>query len=103
VKGSQFVTALVYSDAQTKKDIEVPVTGIFVEIGSIPNTDFAKEATKLDQYGHIIVDPKNQRALGEGIWAAGDCSDGLFHQNNIAAGDAVKAIEDIFLFIHARK
>ena len=35
-----------------------------------------------------------------GIWAAGDCTDGLYHQNNIAAGDAVKALEDIYLELH---
>ena len=33
------------------------------------------------------------------VWAAGDCTDGLYHQNNIAAGDAVKALEDIYLFL----
>lgn len=102
VKGDKFVTGFVYTDAQTKKDVEIPVTGIFVEIGSIPNTDFAKDVIALDQYNRIIVNPKNQRASVDGVWAAGDCSDGLFHQNNIAAGDAVKAVEDIYLFIHAK-
>ena len=37
-----------------------------------------------------------------GIWAAGDCTDGLYHQNNIAAGDAVKALEDIYMHLHTR-
>jgi thioredoxin reductase len=36
------------------------------------------------------------------IWAAGDCTDELYHQNNIAAGDAVKALEDIYMFLKAR-
>jgi len=31
--------------------------------------------------------------------AAGDCTDGLYHQNNIAAGDAVKALEDIYVWL----
>jgi len=56
----------------------------------------------LDGYGRIKVDPKNQRASSLGVWAAGDCSDGLYHQNNIAAGDAVKALEDIYYFLKAR-
>jgi thioredoxin reductase (NADPH) len=100
VKGDKFVTSIVYTDSQMKKDVEIPVTGIFVEVGSIPNTDFAKDLIALDQYGRIIVNAKNQRASVEGVWAAGDCSDGLFHQNNIAAGDAIKAVEDIYLFLH---
>ena len=101
VKGSKFVTSFVYIDTTSDKDVELPVTGIFVEIGSIPNTSFAKDVVKLDQYNRIPVDAKNQRAA-PGIWAAGDCADGLYHQNNIAAGDAVKALEDIYLYLHAK-
>ncbi len=101
VKGDKFVSSLVYTDTTSNQDTEIPVTGIFVEIGSLPNTDFAKDIIKLDEYGRVIVNAKNQQSTTEGIWAAGDCTDGLFHQNNIAAGDAVKAIEDIYLHIHA--
>lgn len=102
VRGGKFVTNLIYTDTKANKDIDLPVTGIFVEIGSIPNTGFAKDIVKLDQYNRIIVDPKNQRASTDGIWAAGDCTDGLYHQNNIAAGDAVKALEDIYLYLKAQ-
>jgi len=102
VKGTKFVTGYVYNDAKTGKDVEIPVTGIFVEIGSIPNTDFIKDVVKLDPYNRITTDFKDQKTTTEGIWAAGDVTDGLYHQNNIAAGDAVKALEDIYLYIHAK-
>ncbi len=106
VKGGKFVSSLVYTDTKKSADVELPVTGIFVEIGSIPNTAFAKDVVKLDKFNRIPVDAKNQRAVlvngGSGIWAAGDATDGLYHQNNIAAGDAVKALEDIYLFLHAK-
>jgi alkyl hydroperoxide reductase subunit F len=102
IKGQKFVTSMIYTETKTNKDTEIPVTGIFVEIGSMPNTDFAKQAIKLDEYNQIITDPRNQRTSTLGIWAAGDATDGLFHQNNIAAGDAIRAIEDIYLFIHAK-
>lgn len=101
VAGDRFVTSLTYTDAKTKKDVTLAVTGIFVEIGAIPNIDFAKDLVALNKAGHVVTDPRNQRTSVTGIWAAGDCTDGLYHQNNIAAGDAVKAIEDIFLFLHA--
>ena len=79
------------------------MTGIFVEIGAIPNTAFAKgAAVKLNESNHVITDPRNQRTTVDGIWAAGDCTDGIYHQNNIAAGDAVKAIEDIYLYLRAK-
>lgn len=101
VKGGQFVGSLVYKNTSAGSNIEIPVTGIFVEIGSTPNTDYARNITNIDAFGRVTVDPKNQRASTEGIWAAGDCTDGLFHQNNIAAGDAVKAIEDIYQWLTA--
>lgn len=101
VKGDKFVNAFVYTDSKTNTDIELAVGGIFVEIGSIPTTYFIKDLVKLTPYNQVIVDPRNQRASVDGIWAAGDCTDGLYHQNNIAAGDAVKALEDIYLFLKA--
>jgi len=102
IKGDRFVTSFIYTNTKTGTDVEIPVTGIFSEIGSLPNTDFAKDLVKLDKFNHIIVDPQTQRASQDGIWAAGDCTDGLYHQNNIAAGDAVKALEDIYLYVNAK-
>jgi len=102
VKGGKFVTSLIYTDTSSGIDTEIPATGIFVEIGSIPNTDFIKDIVTLDAFNRIITNPRNQRASVDGIWAAGDVTDGLFHQNNIAAGDAVKAVEDIYLWLHAK-
>lgn len=101
VKGDKFVNAFVYTD-KDGKDVELSVSGIFVEIGSIPTTYFAKDLVKMDEWQHIMVDPRNQMTSVPGIWAAGDCTDGLYHQNNIAAGDAVKALEDIYLFLKAK-
>lgn len=102
VKGDKFVESIIYTDSTTKKDVELKVGGIFAEIGSLPTTDFVKDLVKLDDYKRIVVDPKTQMTSLPGIWAAGDCTDGLYHQNNIAAGDAVKALEDIYLFLKAK-
>ncbi len=102
VKGEQFVTGIVYKNKDDNEKKELPVQGIFVEIGAIPTTDFVAHLVELTDYKQIKVDPKTQRASLSGIWAAGDCTDGLYHQNNIAAGDAVKALEDIYLYLHAK-
>ncbi len=102
VKGDSFVSGFTYTDLNSNKDVELKVTGIFVEIGSIPTTYFVKDLVKLDSVGHIITNPKDQKTSIPGIWAAGDCTDGLYHQNNIAAGDGVKALEDIYLFLKAK-
>ncbi|VAW32255.1 Thioredoxin reductase [hydrothermal vent metagenome] len=107
VKGDQFVTGLVVKQKETGETTTLPVTGVFVEIGTVPNTDFAKDILALDETNHIKVDSKTQRAYSakdvdsvlEGVWAAGDCTDEIYHQNNIAAGDGVKASEDLYHWI----
>lgn len=102
VKGDAFVTGLVVKNIETGETRELPVSGIFVEVGVIPNTEYAKDVVDLDPLGRVITNPKNQRTSVEGVWAAGDCTDELYHQNNIAAGDAVKALEDIYYWIKTR-
>ncbi len=98
ILGEKFVTGLKYKDAAGEH--EIPVTGIFVEIGQIPNTNFAEGVVEMDDYKRIKTDPRTQMTNVPGIWAAGDCADVLYHQNNIAAGDAVRALEDIYMWLH---
>lgn len=99
VKGDKFVSSLTYKDTVSGEEHELPVQGIFVEIGHQPATDFVKEILQTNEYGAIVVDPRNQRTNVAGIWAAGDCTDRLYHQNNIAAGDGTVALEDIYNYL----
>jgi len=102
ILGDSFVTGLKYKNLETGEEHKLDVSGVFVEIGIIPTTGFAKELVDINEYNQIIVDSKNQRTSIPGVWAAGDCTNGMYHQNNIAAGDAVKALEDIYLYLHAK-
>lgn len=102
VKGEKFVKSLIYRDKNTGEQYEIPAGGIFVEIGMVPSTEYAKDVLPLDESGRVVVNPKNQQTAVPGIWAAGDCTDELYHQNNIAAGDGVKALEDIYMHLRAR-
>jgi alkyl hydroperoxide reductase subunit F len=99
----QFVSSLTYKDKANQEEHTLHATGIFVEVGQIPNTEFMKGLVAIDQFNKVIVDPMTQMTSIPGIWAAGDCTNGKYHQNNIAAGDAVKALEDIYLWIHKNK
>ncbi len=102
VKGGKFVSSLTYTELTTNEDKEISVGGVFVEIGLIPNTDFLKNILDINSYGQIVVDPRTQMTNTPFIWAAGDCTDGLYHQNNIAAGEGVKALEDIYMHLHTK-
>ncbi|MES2623074.1 MAG: FAD-dependent oxidoreductase [Patescibacteria group bacterium] len=97
IKGTQFVEGILYTENGEKK--ELALSGVFVEIGQMPNTEYVKDVVERNAVGNIVVDPRTQRASVTGVWAAGDCTDGLYHQNNIAAGDAVKALEDIYVWL----
>lgn len=102
IEGDKFVTGLTYKDSVSGEIIKLPVEGVFVEIGLVPSTDFIKGLVEMNTYGQIIVDPKTEQSKTPGIWAAGDCTDSLYHQNNIASGDAVRALEDIYVHLHAK-
>jgi len=102
IKGDKFVSGLTYINTKDKSVHELAATGIFVEIGMIPNTDYLAGVVELDQYKRVIIDPWNQKTKTPGIWAAGDCTNVLYHQNNIAAGDAVRALEDIYVTLKTK-
>lgn len=103
VVGEKFVTGIKFKDKISGEETLLPTTGIFVEVGQIPNTDLVNGLTELDVNKKIIVDPMTQMTAIPGLWAAGDATNGLYHQNNIAAGDAVKALEDIYFWLHRNK
>ena len=79
------------------------MTGVFVEIGLIPNTSWLGLTVDMNKVQQVVVDPLTQRTSHPRIWAAGDCTNGIYHQNNIAAGDAVKALEDIYVAVRKNK
>lgn len=95
IVGDNFVTGLKFLDAKSENMGELSLDGVFVEIGSLPNTDFLKGLVELNKFGEVTVDHKTQRTSLLGIWAAGDSSDVLYKQNNISAGDAIKAVLNI--------
>ncbi len=100
VAGETFVTTLEYVvDGKTDS---LAVGGIFVEIGMIPATDFVNGVVERDDMNRIKIDPWTQQTNVLGVWAAGDCTNIKYHQNNISAGDGVRAIEDIYVWLKTR-
>jgi alkyl hydroperoxide reductase subunit F len=99
ILGDKFVTGLKYKDIKTAEEKRLDVGGVFVEIGSVPNSDMVKDLVETNKYGEILIDSKNARTSQLGIWAAGDVTDDPFKQNNISAGDAVKAALDAYNYL----
>lgn len=103
VLGDILVTGVKYLDKNSGTTKELKLDGVFVEIGSAPNSEMVKDLVKIDQWGQITVDHKTQATSQPGIWAAGDVTDVLYKQNNISAGDAVKAILNIYDYLNKNK
>ena len=102
IVGEKFVTGIKVKNVQTNIEEILPVGGVFVEIGQIPNTEYVASLVKRTEFKTIEIDPWTQKTSAPGIWAAGDCTNVHYHQNNIAAGDAVKAVEDIYMTLKTR-
>jgi len=99
ILGDEFVSGLKYKDKLSAEEKEIKVEGVFVEIGWAPNSEIVEELVEINPTGQIVVDHKTLRASRAGIWAAGDVTDVLYHQNNIAAGDGIKALLDIHSYL----
>ena len=103
VVGDKFVSGLAYLDRVTNEERKLEVGGVFVEIGSLPNSEMVKGLVNMNKFGEIVVDHKHASTSKPGIWAAGDVTDDPYKQNNISAGDAVKAVLSIYAYLQKRE
>lgn len=69
---------------------ELAVQGVFVEIGLVPNSEFAQGLVQLNPVGEVLVDCKGQTNV-PGVFAAGDVTTVPEKQIIIAAGEGAKA------------
>lgn len=99
ILGDNFVSAIKIE--KDKKEETLAVQGIFVEIGLIPNSDFAVDLNKT-KIGEIKVNNKNETNI-PGIFAAGDVTDVFEKQIIIAAGEGAKATLSVFHYLSSRK
>jgi len=91
IKGEQFVKSLVYRDRKTGKEINLPLDGIFVEIGSQPATSFAKGLVDFNERDEIKVEFETYQTKTPGLFAAGDVNVGKAKQIITACGEGAKA------------
>ena len=99
VSGDTFVKNIRIE--KDKKEQLLNVQGIFVEIGLMPNSDFAIDLEK-NVRKEIKVNQRNETNI-PGIFAAGDVTNVPEKQIIIAAGEGAKAVLSAFRYLNTRK
>lgn len=102
IKGKDFVESVIIENKTNKEKREIAVSGVFIEIGSLPATGFLTKILKLNEKGEIIIDKKNGTTV-PGIFAAGDITDVPYKQIIIAAGSGAMAALSAAEYLNSSK
>jgi len=87
------VTNTRLRNVKTGVENELPVDGVFLAIGHVPNTKIFEGQLKLDEHGYIVTDSRMHTNI-QGVFACGDCQDHIYRQAITAAGTGcIAAIE----------
>jgi alkyl hydroperoxide reductase subunit F len=87
-------------DGGLEKDLHV--SGVFIEVGSLPATDYLKDLVKLNKNGEIIIDELNATSV-PGIFAAGDITEVVEKQIITAAGEGAKAAIQASIYLSKKQ
>jgi len=103
ILGEDGVTGLRIKNVKTPDSHEeIPVDGVFIFVGLVPNTGFIKEIVNLDKGGYIITDSDMRTSAG-GIFACGDCISKSLRQVVTACGDGATAAHSASLYVDELK
>lgn len=87
------------TDKKSGETRELPVDGVFVQVGEDPNSQEAKEAgVKVDENNYIIIDALQHTNL-EGVYAAGDVTNHPVKQVGTAVGQGIAAALEAYALI----
>jgi len=90
ITGDKFVDGIRIRDLKTQQEKKLEVSGVFVEIGLLPNSDLAKDVASLNRPGEIEVNCGSETGVS-GLFAAGDVTSVPEKQIVVAAGEGAKA------------
>ncbi len=90
IEGKDLVEGMTIKDLKTGRSKQLKVTGVFIEIGLVPNSEAVSGLLELNKWGEVPVSCSCETAL-PGLYAAGDVTDVPEKQIVVAAGEGAKA------------
>jgi len=90
IEGEVFVSGMTIENVKGKDEKKLALSGVFIEIGMVPNSEPVKHLVKLNKFGEIPVNCSCETGIG-GLYAAGDVTNVPEKQIVIAAGEGAKA------------
>ncbi|MBP8644725.1 MAG: FAD-dependent oxidoreductase [Syntrophobacteraceae bacterium] len=90
ILGQQSVEGIEYRSVQTGEIKTLAVEGVFIEIGTVPNSGLFAEILATNRKGEILVDTECRTGLA-GVFACGDVTNVPFKQVVVAVGEGAKA------------
>lgn len=101
IKGKERVEEVVIKNTTTDKSSTISANGVFVYVGSTPQTDFIKGTVDLDENGFIPTSGKFTTSA-PGIFVAGDVRRKTLRQIITAAGDGASAADEARKYIETQ-
>lgn len=99
---NKLVNAVIGTETETGKKVEIPVNGVFVFIGLDPNSKFLHGALELDEIGLIKTDDNLMSSM-PGVFVAGDIRSGATMQVASAVGEGATAALKIREYLEERQ
>ncbi len=90
MKGEDLVEGMLIKNIKSSEEKLLDVTGVFIEIGLVPNSDVAKGLVELNKWGEVSITSTCETTV-RGLYAAGDVTDVPEKQIIVAAGEGAKA------------
>jgi len=90
IEGEKTVSSIRIKSRDGGLQKDLPVSGVFIEVGSLPATEYLKGLVNLNKHSEIIIDEYNMTSVA-GIFAAGDITTVIEKQIITAAGEGAKA------------
>ncbi|GIN56458.1 alkyl hydroperoxide reductase subunit F [Lederbergia ruris] len=90
ITGTDSVNGITYIERDTGTEQHIELSGVFVQIGLVPNTDWLGDAVERNKFGEIVVDNRGATNV-PGVFAAGDCTTAPYKQIIISMGSGATA------------